>query len=357
VSAMNRRDLLKFAAGAPLVKSLGFLSALDIAAPAMAAPAAMYQGRNLLNVFLHGMFAVHFVDDTVNDVHQVILYPPHVNGKSPHSYFASDLTGNPAHFLKLDQGSSYSFLDTVQGADTQPTNYSPLENVVVPMSASAGKPITRDLSKPAHCKIKLPMPHSVIPRRLKYSTIAGQALFTNCKALKVCPDRIPLITVLQYDLGASGTAQDNVSKYHFFAEPELCPVDIHSSEALDALKILYKNLPNNLTFNACLGIDGLGDIPEDPHGQIVSSDEQTLIDLLHPSTDPCKGSSNCLSKLQGEESTQPKTHALTPSAPKPVIPPGSHAAAPSKPPDTPSPSGQLGIHPTACMSVLFVPIP
>jgi hypothetical protein len=356
VSAMNRRDLLKFAAGAPLVKPLGFLSALDIAAPAVAAPAAMYQGRNRLDVFLHGMFAVHFVVD-VQGIFAVILYPPHVDKGppgtpgtpgTPHAYFASDLTGNPVHFLRLDPGGIYNPFN-FQGATRLP-QFSEFENVVVQVS---DQPHSRKRNnKPAHCTMTLPMPHEVIPRKPVIPKDGGKSLFTKTDALLGTPTRIPLITVLRYDLGPSGTAQDNVSKYHYFAEPAVCPTSVHTSQALDELRKLYNGLDSsNLEFNTCLGLDDLQLLPEADLGEISKEDEHALVELLDPSV-RCTDTGHCPSETQA--AVQPKSNAVAPK-PKPAVPPNSRGGVQPKPSDTPPSSGQLGIHPTACMSVLFVP--
>lgn len=344
---------MKFAVAAPFVTSLNAVLARETE---ISAPASTLQGRNILDIFLHGMFAVHFVDDNINDIHQVILYPPHVEGDSPHSYFASDLTGSPAHFLKLDYGGTYPFFTNVIGADTMPTNYSEVENVVVPMSPDAPEGVTRDSTKVAHCKIILPMPHAIVPRRLQFSKFS-KPLFSHCVALKggACPDRVPLVTVLRYDQGFNGTGQDNVSKYHFFAEPESCPKDIHSSEALDALRQLYNHLPKErFDFNLCLGLNDLGSIPEAPGGEITSDDELSLLELLHPGLQ-CQDTpapAGCSPKALVP--VDPKIQLKVPSKPKPPAT-KPHATVPQKTPDTPPPSGMLGIHPTACMSVLFVP--
>lgn len=336
MSAINRREFVKFAAGLPLLNLAGPLIANGSASVAGIDPADSYQdsyqGQTVLDIFLHGMFAVHFIDDAAKKIHQVALYPPHVEGINPHAYFASDLVGNSPQFVTLTRGSSYSF--DFCGADTIPP-ISEFTNVVVQLSGN----VQRDTNQPAHCQIALPMPHHVIPLKAKISKIAGQPLFTKYDALLggSMPLSIPLVTVLRYDLGTNELGWNQVLKYHFFAEPEVCPRDFHTSEALNELRKLYKGLsPQNLEFNTCLGPGDLLDIPEAPGGEFSSNDERALVDILHPNPQ-CMDLKPC---SPPHPMVQPK-----------IVKPRSHTSKAGGP----GPSGTIGVHPTACMSVMFVP--
>jgi len=68
--------------------------------------------------------------------------------------------------------------------------------------------------------------------------------------------------------------------------------------------------------------DGMTLFQKTPMGK-SRADEQTLMDLLHPSLPSCHDPTTCPLKLSGG-AAQSKTYAVIP---KPVAPSGSHAAA------------------------------
>jgi hypothetical protein len=268
------------------------------------------------DIMLHGMFAI-IIDDS-----GITLLPPHVAGETPHMYLGLDMAGSIAMAKSLTPGAYYDFL--LPAAMTKPAP-GPTTNVVVPLSQ------VRRSSVEPHCTIHLPWPHFFVPLRSVVPLCQDQPLFTDPTGLVCQPQQLPLVTMLRYQLSTS-SGQNFHYKYHLFAEPNVCPGKIHPSEALDTLISMFKGI-DKLTFNNCLTMNDLGTLTDPQELGVSLDDKMALVERLGFD---CKDPDKCR------------------SAPPPILSSCSTAVERrSLATQAGAPPPHLGIHPTACMSVVF----
>lgn len=313
--SFSRRGFCKSVAGMSVIS---FLGAAKLAEAVSMSPTLQGSGKITLNVYLHGMFAVVFnsADKTVT------LLPPHVGGGTPHIYLAGDMQSPP---LRLEKDGYYGS-DLKGSADTVPA-IDPAQNVVINLS---------DTIKPSgvkpHCTIVLPLPNDFYPLRTVAPQATGQYIFDNPMGLAQQPKAVPLVSLLQYQIPSIG--ESYYLKYHFFAEPNVCPTEFHTTEAFHQLKQLFSGL-DSLKVNSDLGLNDIHEVPEPtPSGQlgVAPEDKFALVEWL------------------GLKCEDPDYPSNSPQNRKPRSP--QKLIDSTGRPISARFGGQFGIHPTACMSMI-----
>jgi hypothetical protein len=312
----SRRTFCKSVAGMSVIPLLG--AAQPAVEAASVSPTLQGAGKIILNVYLHGMFAIVFrkADKTVT------LLPPHVSGSTPHIYIAGDMQGPP---VRLEKDGYYG--SDLTGVDTVP-NIDPLQNVVINLSDT----IKRSTVEP-HCTIVLPLPHDFYPLRIVAPQDSSQYIFDDSTGLAKPPKAVPMVSMLQYQIPFAGKSY--YLKYHYYAEPNICPADFHTTEAFHQLRRLFVGL-KSLTINSDLGLNDYHDVPEPtPSAQlgVAQEDKLALVEWLGlKCEDPDYSNSNC-----------PQNG--NPDSPQKLI------DSRGRPKNGPY-GGSFGIHPTACMSMV-----
>lgn len=312
--SFSRRAFCKSVAGMSVIPFLGAVPPVAEAASISAAPQG--PAKIILNIYLHGMFAVVFSKKNKT----VTLLPPYVGGSTPHIYVAGDMQSPPVH---LEQDGYYG--SDLNGVDTVPP-IDPAQNVVINLS---------DTIKPSrvnpYCTIVLPLPNAFYPLRPVSPKDSSQYIFDNPTGLVQQPKSVPLISMLQYEIPSVGRSY--YLKYHYYAEPNICPAEFHSTEAFHQLKTLFGGL-DSLKINSDLGFCDIHPAPgpNDPPG-VAAEDKLALVEWLPLNCqDPDCASNN--SPQKG-----------TPSSPRKLIDLRGR-------PMNQQYGGQFGVHPTACMSMI-----
>lgn len=272
-------------------------------------PTFQGSGKMFLNVYLHGMFAVVF--DKTKQIVQ--LLPPSVGGSTPHIYLAGDMQSPP---FRLQPGGYYSA--GLPKIVTNPPKIDPTQNVVVNVSGNI-----KPGNGTPHCTIELPFPNNFYPLRTVAPPL-GKFIFDNPTGLSQPPVAVPLVSMLQYQLPSPCPSSDPCYlKFHFYAEPSICPAEFHTADAFHQLKLLFYGL-DYLKVNSDLGLDEFATVTEPiPGAQVGASlaDKYALVEWLGLKCADIPPTPKILINAQGKP---------------------AHKAN----------GGDFAIHPTACMSMI-----